>query len=75
MFAESFDDFRRKMEARPVAEFPFKVERLQTCMVGTPIHDEWIAKYLADENTDIHVTVESDHNTYTFYKIVARTDA
>jgi hypothetical protein len=72
MFAEKFDDFRRRLLELPVESYPYKLERLQTCMINTPIWEDWIEKFLADTNTDIHLTVEPDNNTYTFYKVIPR---
>lgn len=74
MYAEVFDDFRRKMLARPAAEYPFEIKRLQTCMKNTPLWDTWIARYLADDGdeSDIQVTIEPDGTTYTFYTVIPR---
>lgn len=72
MFAEQFDDFRRKMLAVPVSEYPFEVKRLQTCMKGTPLFDTWMDRFLDPDDSDIHLTIEPDGNTYTFYTIIPR---
>jgi hypothetical protein len=70
MYAELFDDFKRKLAAKPPEEFPYRVQFLMTCNKGSTVYDEWMSKYM--EATDIDVTVEDDHNTFTFYRIVPR---
>ncbi len=71
MFAVHFDDMRRRLLAKPVLEFPYEVKRLATCMVHTPLWDEWIEKYMA-EGSKVAVTVEDDRHTYTFWELVDR---
>lgn len=71
VFAVKYDDFKRKLAAKPVAEFPFKAELLSSCTYNTAEWHEWFTKANLPDS-DIHVSVEDDHKTYVFYKIVPR---
>jgi hypothetical protein len=35
--------------------------------VGTPEFAQWSEKFLADDNKDIHMIVEDDTKTYSFF--------
>jgi hypothetical protein len=71
MYAMNFDDFKRKLESKTADQFPFRLELLETCIKNTPIWDGWFGKFLA-EDSDIHISIEDDCSTYTFYRVVPR---
>lgn len=71
MFGVKFDDYKRKLAAKPVSEFPYALEKLETCQKGSSVFDEWFAKFMS-EDSDIHITIEDDNVTYTFFKIIPR---
>lgn len=66
MYAMKFDDLRRKML---VQEKPKDLHKLTTAIEGTPEFDTYMGLYLMPENTAIHMEVEDDNKTYTFYTI------
>lgn len=72
MYAEKFDDFRRKMLAKKVDEFPYEVRKLETVMKDTPLWETWMELYNDPDGDDIYLTIEPDTVTYTFYTIVPR---
>jgi len=72
MFAMTLDDFKRKLARNP--EYPFAVKIEETCIKGTPLWNTWIQRFQADTNTDLHMTIEPDGTTYSFYKLVPRAE-
>jgi hypothetical protein len=67
MFAVHYDDFKRRIKAKNKVE----ITLLSTCQMGTPEFEVWSAKFCADDNTDIHMLVEDDKKTYSFFNIAA----
>jgi hypothetical protein len=63
MFAVRYDDFSRKLKAQGKV----KLTLLSTCQMGTPEFAQWSEKFLADDNKDIHMIVEDDTKTYSFF--------
>lgn len=68
MYAEQYDDFYRRLKLD--AAYPKVPEVLDTCIIHTPTWDLRIEQFLADSNVDVHLTIEPDGSTYTFYKLV-----
>lgn len=69
MYAEKFDDFKRKIATKDV---PFEVRPLETAMKGTPLWETWMDLYMDPDNSDIYLTIEPDNVTYTFYTIATK---
>lgn len=66
MFAVRFDDLKRKMaQASP----PVKLKKLITTNTGMPEHETYLNLFLMPENETIHIEVEDDNRTYTFFTI------
>jgi hypothetical protein len=70
MFDVEFDDFKRKLAAKP--NFPYMAEKIETCYRDTPDYDIWMPAYMSDTNTDIHLTVSQDNKLFTFYKLIKK---
>jgi len=66
MYAMRFDDLRRKMLTKSP---PVELRKLTTAIQNTPDYDTYMGLFLMPENEAIHVTVEADDKTYTFYTI------
>ena len=73
MYAESYDNFYRKLKLN--ADYPKVPEVLDTCIIHTPTWDLRIEQFLADNNKDVHLTIEPDGSTYTFYRLVDKVKA
>jgi hypothetical protein len=69
MYAETFDDFKRKLARKP--DFQFEAVPVETCIIHTPLWETWYSAFNA-ESSDLHVTIEPDGSTYTFYRLVAK---
>ena len=69
MFHVEFDDFKRKLAAKP--EFPYVAEKIETCYKDTPTYDLWWNAYMA-EGSDIQITATLEHKLVTFYKLVKK---
>ena len=67
MFAVRFDDLMRKMRA---AQPPVELKKLITTNQGMPEHEVYLNLFLMPENDTIHVEIEDDNRTYTFFTIV-----
>lgn len=68
----TFDDFKRKLAAIP--NFPKKAVAIESCIQGTPLWDIWFPQFMA-EGSDIHITIEPDGKTYTFYRLEDKEEA
>jgi hypothetical protein len=67
MFAVRFDDLKRKMLKQ---DKPVLLNKLTTAMSGSPEFEVYMGLFLMPENTAIHVEVEEDNKTYTFFTII-----
>lgn len=65
MFAVKFDDLRRKMLKKDVV-----LNKLVTAQIGTPEYEAYANLFTMPENDTIHMAVEDDNKTYTFYTIL-----
>ena len=76
VYAMTFDDFKRKLAAKP--EFGYVVVADETCSKDTPVWKDWLLKFNAPTNpadaTGIHMTIEPDGWTYTFYHLVPKSE-
>lgn len=68
MFAVEFDDLARKLDR---LEKPVYLNKLLTTQSGTPDFDVYMGLYMMPDNDSIHIKIESDNRTYTFYTIIA----
>ena len=73
MYAMIFDDFKRKLQFNEAVTVVPQV--LDTCIIHTPTWDLRIEQFLADNNKDVHLTIEPDGSTYTFYKLIDKVKA
>lgn len=69
MFAARLDDFKRRVVA---SGKPFEIKVLATCTRNTPGFDDWYEKWNADTNTTIHMTMEDDYSTYSFWEVAMK---
>lgn len=73
MFAVTYDDFKRKLQFKK--DYPFIAVKVEdSCIAGTPMWDSLYAQF-SKPDSDIHITIEPDGKTYTFYKLVPREEA
>lgn len=73
MFALTYDTFYRRLKLN--AEYPKVPEVLDTCIIHTPTWELRVQQFLAEGNEDVHLTIEPDGSTYTFYKLVDKVKA
>ena len=66
MFALAFDRLQRSMKDKHPET---KLNKLVTAQTGTPDFETYITLFLADDNDSIHMQVEDDKRTYTFFTI------
>jgi hypothetical protein len=66
MFAVKFDDFKRKVAK---LDPPVELHKLTTCFVNTPEWNSYYSLWNAETNTEIHLEIEDDERTYTFFTI------
>lgn len=64
MFALKFDDLKRKLAPKGV-----ELHDIATAAKGTEDWDVWMGVYLMPENVSLHLVVEDDETTHTFYTI------
>lgn len=64
MFALKFDDAKRKLATSGI-----ELHDLATAMTGTDDYELWMGMYLMPENNTIHLIVEDDKSTHTFFTI------
>jgi len=69
MYAMTFDDFKRKLAAKP--DYPVRAEAIASCIQFTPLFEQWYPEFMKPDS-DIHITIEPDGKTFTFYRLVAR---
>jgi len=70
MFAVTYDDWKRKLQFNK--DQPYIPVKIDTCIKGTPSFEVLYTQFMSDNNKDIHVTIEPDGSTYTFYKMVKK---
>ena len=67
VFAVRFDDLMRKMRQQNP---PVQLKKLITTNAGMPEHEAYLNLFLMPENDTIHIEIEDDNRTYTFFTII-----
>lgn len=67
MYAVRFDDLKRKMLKQ---DKPVLLNKLVTAQTGSTDFDVYMGLFLSADNEAIHVEVEEDNKTYTFFTII-----